>query len=110
MSLISLYQEKKTALGPPVVNDTYQEAIFEIEANGTSQNESLVTLYEEDKSALDAEYAPTTYEESIFNLERAGKNSLLMKNQVDPTFRAPLPQDTYTARLFKENAVSSRLI
>jgi hypothetical protein len=72
MSLITLYEEKKSAFGPPVVQDTYEQFIFDMEKNGT--------------------------------------NDLVERNQVDPTFRPPLPEDTYTAQLFKEGAVSSRII
>ena len=72
MSLITLYEEKKSAFGPPAVQDTYEEFVFDMEKNGT--------------------------------------NDLVEKNQIDPTFRPPLPEETYTAQLFKEGVVSSRIL
>lgn len=36
MSLITLYEEKKSAFGPPVVQETYEEFVFEMEKNGTN--------------------------------------------------------------------------
>lgn len=45
MSLIALYQEKKTALGPPVVQDTYEEFVFNMERAGVN---NLVALNEAD--------------------------------------------------------------
>jgi len=36
MSLITLYEEKKSAFGPPVVQETYEEFVFDMEKNGTN--------------------------------------------------------------------------
>jgi len=36
MSLTELYNEKKTALAPPVDQTTYEEFVFEMEKNGTN--------------------------------------------------------------------------
>lgn len=36
MSLTTLYNEKKTALAPPVNQETYTEYVFEMEKNGTN--------------------------------------------------------------------------
>ena len=36
MSLTDLYNEKKTALAPPVNQTTYEEFVFEMEKNGTN--------------------------------------------------------------------------
>ena len=36
MSLITLYEEKKSAFGPPVVQDTYEQFVFDMERNGTN--------------------------------------------------------------------------
>lgn len=45
MSLISLYEKKKTAFGPPVVKTTYEQFVFNMERSGLN---NLVTLNEED--------------------------------------------------------------
>lgn len=45
MSLISLYQKKKTALGPPAVKTTYEQFVFNMERTGTN---NLVALNEAD--------------------------------------------------------------
>lgn len=36
MSLTTLYNEKKTALAPPVNQETYTEFVFNMEKNGTN--------------------------------------------------------------------------
>ena len=36
MSLTELYNEKKTALAPPLNQETYNEFVFEMEKNGTN--------------------------------------------------------------------------
>jgi hypothetical protein len=36
MSLATLFSAKKTALAPPVNQDTYTEYVFEMEKNGTN--------------------------------------------------------------------------
>ncbi len=71
---------------------------------------SLITLYGEKKSALAPPANQETYEEFVFDMERNGTNDLVARDMVDPTFRPPLPEDTYIAQLFREGAVSSRLI
>ena len=70
----------------------------------------LATLFEEKKTALAPPENQTTYEQFVFNMERNGTNDLVERNQVDPTFRPPLPEDSYTAQLFREGVVSNRLI
>ena len=45
MSLLSLYEDKKTALGPPVVKETYEEFVFDMERAGVND---LVALNEAD--------------------------------------------------------------
>lgn len=71
---------------------------------------SLITLYEEKKSAFGPPVVQDTYEQFVFNMERNGTNDLVERNVIDPTFRPPLPEDTYVAQLFKEGAISNRLI
>lgn len=71
---------------------------------------SLLTLYEQKKTAFGPPPVQDTYEEFVFNMERNGTNDLVERNMVDPTFRPPLPEDTYTAQVFKENVGASRLI
>ena len=71
---------------------------------------SLITLYEEKKSAFGPPVVQDTYEQFVFNMERNGTNDLVERNMIDPTFRPPLPEDTYVAQLFKEGAISNRLI
>lgn len=71
---------------------------------------SLLTSYEEKRSAFSPPAVQDTYEQFVFNMERNGTNDLVTKNMVDPTFRPPLPEDTYVAQLFKEGVLSSRLI
>jgi hypothetical protein len=36
MSLVTLYSEKKTALAPPVNQETYNQFVFEMEKNHTN--------------------------------------------------------------------------
>lgn len=71
---------------------------------------SLITLYEEKKSAFGPPPVQDTYEQFVFNMERNGTNDLVERNMVDPTFRPPLPEDTYIAQTFKETVGASRLI
>jgi hypothetical protein len=52
MSLTELYNEKKTALAPPVDQTTYTEFVFEMEKNGTN---NLV-----DRDMIDPTFRPTT--------------------------------------------------
>lgn len=63
---------------------------------------SLITLYEEKRSALAPPPVPDTYEEKVFDMERAGVNDLVARNQIDPTFRPPLPEDSYIAQVFND--------
>ena len=71
---------------------------------------SLITLYEEKKSAFGPPVVQDTYEQFVFNMERNGTNDLVERNMIDPTFRPPLPEDTYIAQTFRENVGVSRLI
>lgn len=71
---------------------------------------SLIALYEEKKTALAPPENQETYEQFVFNMERNGTNDLVERDMVDPTFRPPLPEDTYVAQLFREGAISNRLI
>jgi hypothetical protein len=71
---------------------------------------SLITLYDEKKSAFGPPPVQDTYEQFVFNMERNGTNDLVERNQVDPTFRPPLPEDSYIAQTFKQNAGASRLL
>lgn len=62
MSLTELYNEKKTALAPPVNQTTYEEFVFEMEKNGTND------LVERDM--VDPTFRPPTaansYLETVF--------------------------------------------
>ena len=62
MSLTELYNEKKTALAPPVNQTTYEEFVFEMEKNGTND------LVERDM--VDPTFRPptaaNTYLETVF--------------------------------------------
>jgi hypothetical protein len=62
MSLTELYNEKKTALAPPVDQTTYTEFVFEMEKNGTN---NLV-----DRDMVDPTFRPPTaadtYLETVF--------------------------------------------
>jgi hypothetical protein len=62
MSLTELYNEKKTALAPPVDQTTYEEFVFEMEKNGTN---NLV-----DRDMVDPTFRPptaaNTYLETVF--------------------------------------------
>jgi hypothetical protein len=62
MSLTELYNEKKTALAPPVDQTTYEEFVFEMEKNGTN---NLV-----DRDMVDPTFRPPTaadtYLETVF--------------------------------------------
>ena len=62
MSLTELYNEKKTALAPPVNQETYNEFIFEMEKNGTND---LV-----ERNMVDPTFRPPTaansYLETVF--------------------------------------------
>jgi hypothetical protein len=62
MSLTELYNEKKTALAPPVYQTTYEEFVFEMEKNGTN---NLV-----DRDMVDPTFRPPTaadtYLETVF--------------------------------------------
>jgi hypothetical protein len=62
MSLTELYNEKKTALAPPVDQTTYEEFVFEMEKNGTN---NLV-----DRNMVDPTFRPPTaadtYLETVF--------------------------------------------
>jgi hypothetical protein len=62
MSLTDLYNEKKTALAPPVNQTTYEEFVFEMEKNGTN---NLV-----DRDMVDPTFRPptaaNTYLETVF--------------------------------------------
>lgn len=43
-----------------------------------------------------------TYEQTVFQMERAGVNDLVERNMIDPTFRPPLPEDSYISTLFED--------
>ena len=62
MSLTELYNEKKTALAPPVNQTTYEEFIFEMEKDGTND---LV-----ERNMVDPTFRPpaagTSYLETVF--------------------------------------------
>jgi hypothetical protein len=62
MSLTALYNEKKTALAPPVNQETYNEFVFEMEKNGTND---LV-----ERNMVDPTFRPPTaansYLETVF--------------------------------------------
>ena len=62
MSLTELYNEKKTALAPPVNQTTYEEFIFEMEKDGTND---LV-----ERNMVDPTFRPPsaadTYLETVF--------------------------------------------
>ena len=62
MSLTELYNEKKTALAPPVNQETYNEFVFEMEKNGTND---LV-----ERNMVDPTFRPptaaNTYLETVF--------------------------------------------
>ena len=62
MSLTELYNEKKTALAPPVNQETYNEFVFEMEKNGTND---LV-----ERNMVDPTFRPPTaansYLETVF--------------------------------------------
>ena len=45
MSLITLYETKKSAFGPPVVKSTYEQFVFNMERTGTN---NLVALNDAD--------------------------------------------------------------
>lgn len=62
---------------------------------------SILDLYAKNTSNLDAP-KPTTYQEIILQRESTGQNALVQKDLMDPTFRPPLPEDTYIATTFKE--------
>ena len=70
MSLITLYEEKKSAFGPPVVQDTYEQFIFDMEKNGTND---LV-----ERNMIDPTFRPPsvadTYQAQIF-AEGANQNA-----------------------------------
>ena len=62
MSLTELYNEKKTALAPPVNQTTYEEFVFEMEKDGTND---LV-----ERNMVDPTFRPPsaadTYLETVF--------------------------------------------
>ena len=63
---------------------------------------SLLDLYSKTPSRV-AAAKPDTYEKRVFRMEAAGLNDLVERNQVDPTFRPPLPEDSYIATLFTDS-------
>ena len=71
---------------------------------------SLITLLAEKRTALAPPPNQETYEEFVFQMEKNGTNDLVERDMVDPTFRPPLTEDTYIAKLFREGAISNKLI
>jgi len=61
---------------------------------------NLLELYNK-QHALGAN-VQMTYEEFTFQMQRSGLNDLVEMNMVDPTFRPPLPEDSYIATLFED--------
>ena len=61
---------------------------------------NLLELYNK-QHALGAS-AQMTYEEFVFKMQKSGLNDLVEMNMVDPTFRPPLPEDSYIATLFQD--------
>lgn len=62
---------------------------------------SVSSLYIEKKSAFAPPVNQSTYEQFVFNMERNGTNDLVERNMIDPTFRPPVPSDSYVADTFK---------
>ncbi len=62
---------------------------------------SILDLYTKNTSNLDAP-KQTTYQETVLIRESTGQNALVQKDLMDPTFRPPLPEDTYIATIFEE--------
>lgn len=74
MSLATLYKEKKSAFGPPPVQDTYEQFVFNMERNGTND---LV-----ERNEVDPTFRPPltqdTYIAQTFNEKSGGAASRLL--------------------------------
>jgi hypothetical protein len=64
---------------------------------------SISSLYAEKKTVLAPPVNQETYEEFVFEMERNGTNDLVERDLVDPTFRPPLPADSYLATRFEQS-------
>ena len=65
---------------------------------------SVSSLYVEKKTAFAPPANQTTYEQFVFNMEKNHTNDLVERNMIDPTFRPPVPSDSYIADTFKNGS------
>ena len=63
---------------------------------------SISSLYAEKKTAFAPPVNQETYEEFVFQMEKNGTNDLVERDLIDPTFRPPLPTDSYLATKFEQ--------
>lgn len=69
---------------------------------------ALIDVYNKQRT----NFAPAdtqTYEQFVFDMERTGVNDLVAKDKVDPTFRPPQGQATYTEAIFNTKLVANQL-
>lgn len=64
---------------------------------------SISSLFAEKRTAFAPPANQETYEEFVFEMEKNGTNDLVERDLVDPTFRPPLPADSYLATRFEQS-------
>lgn len=65
---------------------------------------SVSSLYIEKKSAFAPSVNQSTYEQFVFLMEKNGTNDLVERNEIDSTFRPPVPSDSYVEDIFKNGS------
>lgn len=70
---------------------------------------SILDLFAKNQKTVGVKKNQTTYKDKIFEMERTGVNDLVAMDLMDPTFRPPIPQDSYIAEMFKDGVQASNL-